>query len=59
MLGGSDVKLDMEGKVRLVKTLSDSKHKGKSTYNTWMSYFTEGQGTASEVVLEAMLAFWL
>lgn len=52
----------MEGEVRLVllnEALSNSKHKGKSTYNTWVSYFMDGPGAASEVVLEAMLAFWL
>lgn len=62
MPGDSEVQLDLESEIRLVllnETLSDSKHKGKTTYNILVSYFTEGPGTASEVVLEAMLAFWL
>lgn len=62
ILGSSDVKLDTEGEVRVVllnEALSDTKHKGKSTNNTWVSYFMEGQGTASEVVLNTMVAFLL
>lgn len=57
-----DVKLDEEGEIRLGllnEALSDSKHKGKSTYTTWANYFTEGPGAVSEVRLEAMLSFWL
>lgn len=55
------IKLDAKSELRLVllkEALTDSKHKGKSTYNTWV-YFTEGPGTASEVRLEAMLPYWL
>lgn len=43
----------------LNEVLTNPKHKGKSTYNTWVTYFTEGPGTASEVRLEAMLVLWL
>lgn len=56
----SVIKLDSEGEIKLVllnEALSNSKHKGKRAYNTWVSYSTGGPGTASEVVLEAMLAF--
>lgn len=60
--GEPAIKLDAESELRLVLlngALTDSKHKGKSTYNTWVTYFTEVPGTASEMRLEAILAFWL
>lgn len=37
--------------VLLNEALSDLKHKGKSTYNTWVSYFIEGPGTEKEAVV--------
>lgn len=60
--GEPAIKLDTESELRLIllnEVLTKSKHKGKSTYNTWVTYFTEGLGTASEVRLEAMLVLWL
>lgn len=60
--GEPAIKLDTESELRLIllnEVLTNSKHKGKSTYNTWVTYFTEGPGTASEVRLEAMLVLWL
>lgn len=62
MPGSSDVALDAEGKVRLFllnEALSGSKLKGKSTYTSWVTYFTQGTGAESDVVLEAMFVFWL
>lgn len=41
------------------EVLSESKHKNKSTYTTWVTYFTHGTGARSEIVLEAMLTYWL
>lgn len=58
----SSAKLDVDGEIRLTllnEALNASKHKGKSTYNTWVSFFTSGPGIASEVRVEAMLSFWL
>lgn len=58
----SSVKLDDEGEIRLSllnEALVASKHKGKSTYNSWVSFFTSGPGEANEVKVEAMLSFWL
>lgn len=58
----SSTKLDDEGEIRLNllnEALTTSKHKGKSTYNSWVSFFTKGSGAASEVKAGAMLSFWL
>lgn len=60
--GSSGVVLSEEDEVKLIllnEALSDSKAKGKSTYTTWVNYFTEGAGVKSGIVLEAILAFWL
>lgn len=54
--------MDVDGEIRLTllnEALVASKHKRKSTYNTWVSFFTNGPGVASEVRVEAMLSFWL
>lgn len=58
----SEVVLDAEDKVRRIlqnEALFDSNTKGKSTYTTCVSYFTEGAGVKTSIVLEAMVAFWL
>lgn len=58
----SSVGLDVDGEIRLTllnEALTASKHKGKSTYNTWVSFFTSGPGVANEVKVEAVLSFWL
>lgn len=58
----SSAGLDVDGEIRLTllsEALVASKHKGKSTYSTWVSFFTSGPGVASEVRIEAMLSFWL
>lgn len=58
----SSVSLDVDGEIRLTllnEALVASKHKGKSTYSTWVGFFTNGPGVASEVRVEAMLSFWL
>lgn len=60
--GSSGVVLSEEDEVKLIllnEALSDSKAKGKSTYTTWVNYFTEGAEVKSGIVLEAILAFWL
>lgn len=44
---GSDVALDVEGEIRLAllnEALSESKHKNKSTYTTYVIYYTHGAG---------------
>lgn len=41
------------------EALSESKHKNETAYPTWVTYFTQGAGARSEVVLKAMLAYWL
>lgn len=58
----SSTKLDEEGKIRLGllnEALTASKHKGKSPYNLWVSFFTDRPIGVSEVRVEAMLSFWL
>lgn len=45
--GSSGVVLSDEDEVKLVllnEALSDSKAKGRSTYTTWVNYFTKGAG---------------
>lgn len=45
--GSSELILDDGDEARLIvlnEALSDSKVKGKSTYTTWVNYFTEGVG---------------
>lgn len=49
----SDTALDVKGELRLGllnEALFKSKHKNKSTYTTWMTYFTQGAGARSEIV---------
>lgn len=58
----SSTMLDDEGEIRLSllnKALTASKHKGKSTCNTWFNFSTSGPRVASEVRVEVMLSFWL
>lgn len=48
----SSARLDVDGEIRLTllnEALATSKHEGKSTYSTWVSFFTNGPGIASEV----------
>lgn len=43
----------------LNRAFSESKHNSKSTYSTWVQYFTQGAGAKSEIEFDAMLAYWL
>lgn len=57
-LESSDGALDAEGKVRLVlltEALSDSSTKIKANYMAWVTYFTQGSGAGSEIVLKLCL----
>lgn len=59
MPGDSSAKMDEEGEIRLGllnEALTTSNHKGKSAYNSWVSFFTDGPRVVSEVKLEAILS---